>query len=104
MNSEDFAIEIFTDNQPTVLERLLQVTRFRGYQISGLNVKSSDDGASLNIQLTVNLKECEEPSRENEMQKLFNQLSKLFDIKHVNLIHRRVEKRCLSTNRQESYC
>ena len=104
MNSEDFAIEIFADNQPTVLEKLLQVTRFRGYAISGLNVKTSDDQETLNIQLTVNLNECAEPTRENEMQKLFNQLSKLFDIKHVNLSHRRVEKRSLSTNRHQAYC
>lgn len=104
MNSEDFAIEIFADNQPTVLERLLQVTRFRGYPVSGLNVKTSDDGASLDIQLTVNLKECAEPTRENEMQKLFNQLSKLFDIKHVNLSHRRLEKRNLCSKRQRIYC
>lgn len=103
MNSEDFAIEIFADNQPTVLEKLLQVTRFRGYAVSGLNVKTCDDESKLNIQLTVNLKECAEPSRDNEMQKLFNQLSKLFDIKHVNLSHRRFEKRSLSTNRQQAY-
>ena len=104
MNSEDFAIEIVADNQPTVLEKLLQVTRFRGYPISALNVKTSDDESSLNIQLTVNLKECAELTRENEMQKLFNQLSKLFDIKHVNLSHRRLEKRNLISNRHKIYC
>jgi len=104
MNSEDFAIEILADNQPTVLERLLQVTRFRGYPVSGLDVKTTDEGANLNIQLIVNLKECDEPSRANEMQKLFNQLSKLFDIKHVNLIHRRLEKRTLVANKQTVYC
>ncbi len=103
MNSGNFAIEIFADNQPTVLEKLLQVTRFRGYTISGLNVKTSDDEASLNIQLTINLKECAELTRENEIQKLFNQLSKLFDIKHVNLSHRRVEKCSLATNRHQAY-
>ena len=102
MNSEDFAIEIFADNQPTVLEKLLQVTRFRGYAVSALDVKTVNNESDLNISLTVNLKACAEPTRENEMQKLFNQLSKLFDIKHVNLIHRRLEKRSLPTNRQQA--
>ncbi len=78
-------IEIAADDQPTVLERLLQVTRYRGFSIINLNVLSNTKDQQLDIELTV--QSTGKPiSEEHNIQRLYNQLNKLFDIKHVNLV------------------
>ena len=78
-------IKIAADNQPTVLERLLQVTRYRGFSIINFSVSSNTPKQQLDIELTV--QSTSKPiSEEHNIQRLYNQLNKLFDIKHVNLI------------------
>ncbi len=79
-------IEITADNQPTVLERLLQVTRYRGFVVSRLNVIPNTDNNMLDIKLTV-----QDPKQSSiqvgaGIMGLFDQLNKVFDIKHVNLV------------------
>ncbi len=60
-------------NKPAVLERLLRVTRHRGFTLQSLNVESEDD--NLQVRLLVN---SEKPACQ-----LYNQLDKLFDVKNI---------------------
>ena len=57
-------------DKPAVLERLLRVTRHRGFRLQSLNVKSMGDEFS--IQLSV---DSEKPAIQ-----LVNQLDKLYDV------------------------
>jgi acetolactate synthase II small subunit len=77
-------IAITANNQPTVLERLFQVTRFRGFTITGCTVFSRQNDAILDIELTLQNSMDGNSTTESSMGNLFNQLNKLFDIKQVN--------------------
>ncbi len=46
-------IEITADNQPTVLERLLQVTRYRGFVVTNFSAVTTAEKDMLDIKLTV---------------------------------------------------
>lgn len=79
-------LEVTADNQPTVLERLLQVTRYRGFQVSDLSVSSEQSEQILEIKMSVNQPSVDPALDQNGIERLYNQLNKLFDIKHVNLV------------------
>ena len=86
-------IEITADNQPTVLERLLQVTRYRGFVVTNFSAVTTAEKDMLDIKLTVqdpksNGLEAAEASAITAagLQRLYHQLNKLFDIKQVNLL------------------
>ena len=79
-------IEITADNQPTVLERLLQVTRYRGFVVTNFTVSTAAEDNQLDIKLTVNDPKGVAAIPEAGIQRLYNQLNKLFDIKQVNLL------------------
>ncbi|CAM3691004.1 acetolactate synthase 2 small subunit [Rheinheimera salexigens] len=70
-------ITITATNTPTVIERLLQVTRYRGYQLLGLEFNAVANSLGLEITLTV--------SSEKPIQLLTNQLNKLHDIQQLQL-------------------
>ncbi len=78
-------IEITANNQPTVLERLLQVTRYRGFVVTELSVLSNKQNDRLDIKLSV-----QDPNEQSDsfgagVKRLYAQLNKVFDINHVNL-------------------
>jgi len=78
-------LEITADNQPTVLERLLQVTRYRGFSVVGFSVFPNKNETMLDIKLTVHDDKKPTNEQQNNIRKLSLQLNKLFDINHVNL-------------------
>lgn len=78
-------IEIMANNQPTALERLLQVTRYRGFQVTDLSVSTNPETNMLAIKMSVNQPSIDGCLDRNGIERLYNQLNKLFDIKHVNL-------------------
>lgn len=80
---QNLTLEINAQNQPTVIERLLQVTRYRGFSIVDLTVKPGFRNKLLDIKLTVQNSKANEPLHENSFQKLSSQLGKLFDINQV---------------------
>ena len=71
-----YLLVIMASNQPTVLERLMQVTRYRGFSISDLHMTlaSSED---LYIEMTV--------SSVNPVENLSRQLQKLVDIHSIEV-------------------
>lgn len=70
-------LSITASNTPTVIERLLQVTRYRGYQLLGLEFNAAANSSGLEITLTV----CSD----KPIQLLTNQLNKLHDVQQLNL-------------------
>ena len=70
-------LNITASNTPAVVERLLQVTRYRGYQLTGLQMTPRADSRSVTIKLSV--------SGDKPIQLLTNQLNKLYDIQQLEL-------------------
>jgi len=70
-------LNITAHNTPAVIERLLQVTRYRGYELAGLEMTPRADSRSLSIQLTVR--------SEKPIHLLTSQLHKLYDIQQLEL-------------------
>ncbi|MEP1740064.1 MAG: acetolactate synthase 2 small subunit [Kangiellaceae bacterium] len=90
---QNHTLEVTADNQPTALERLLQVTRYRGFLVTDLSVATSNHEQHLEIKMSVNQPSVDPLLDQNGIQRLYNQLNKLFDIKHVNLIENKLAKR-----------
>lgn len=61
--------------RPEVLERVLRVTRHRGFQVCAMNMVLADATDRVNIELTV--------SSLRPVQQLFSQLTKLIDVVSV---------------------
>ena len=70
-------LNITANNTPAVVERLLQVTRYRGYQLTGLEMKPRSDARSVAITLTV--------SGDKPIHLLTSQLYKLYDVVQLEL-------------------
>lgn len=70
-------LNITATNTPAVVERLLQITRYRGYELAGLQLTPRSDAKSLNITLTV--------SGDKPIHLLTSQLHKLYDIQQLEL-------------------
>lgn len=70
-------LNITATNTPAVVERLLQVTRYRGYELAGLQLTPRSDSKSLSITLTV--------SSDKPIHLLTSQLHKLYDIQQLEL-------------------
>lgn len=70
-------LNITANNSPAVVERLLQVTRYRGYQLTGLEMKPRPDARSVAITLTV--------SGDKPIHLLTSQLHKLYDVVQLEL-------------------
>jgi acetolactate synthase II small subunit len=79
-------LEIIANNQPTVLERMLQVTRFRGFDVIQLTVNSIQTDNLLTIKLTVRNPSNGAIVIGKAIDRLHSQLNKLFDIKRINLL------------------
>ncbi|WP_448547130.1 acetolactate synthase 2 small subunit [Thalassotalea fusca] len=70
-------LRISANDQPTVLERLLQVTRYRGFTVTGMTMFPSENSEKLDIELTVN--------SEQSIEHLHHQIHKLFDVEQVHV-------------------
>ncbi|MCH8538257.1 MAG: acetolactate synthase 2 small subunit [Alkalimonas sp.] len=70
-------LTIQTRNQAVVLERLLQVTRYRGFQLAGLEMKPLTEQSGLLITLSV--------ITDKPIHLLTNQLNKLVDVEQLEL-------------------
>lgn len=73
--------------RPEVLERILRVTRHRGFQISSMTMDHMPDGDNVNIAMTVN--------SQRPLAQLYAQLTKLPDISEVQI--KEIESRLLRT-------
>ena len=78
-------LRITAHNQPTVLERLLQVTRYRGFSVTGMTMFPNTEANLLDIELSV--------SSEHSIEHLNHQLAKLFDVNDV-VIDQKSSQQC----------
>lgn len=100
---QNLTLQINAQNQPTVLERLLQVTRYRGFSVVDLSVKPSLKNKILDIKLTVQNAQKDEPMLENSYQRLSSQLGKLFDINQITLFQEVSIKAKVATVQLKAY-
>ncbi len=66
-----------TDDKQVVLERILQVTRYRGFLINGMNAQVNTGNNIATIELMV--------SSDRPISLLIDQINKLVDIKSVEV-------------------
>ncbi|MDC9581423.1 acetolactate synthase 2 small subunit [Xenorhabdus sp. PR6a] len=71
---------------PEILERILRVTRHRGFQVCALNMDQATDSDNVSIELTV--------TSQRPVNLLFSQLMKLVDVAGVEIKHK--ESRLIS--------
>ena len=74
---QQHTLRITAQDQPTVLERLLQVTRYRGFIVTGMTMFGRVDESVLDIELTV--------QSEKSIDHLHNQLNKLIDVDGISV-------------------
>jgi acetolactate synthase II small subunit len=73
----NYTLIIMTDDKQVVLERILQVTRYRGFLINGMTAKVNTGNNIATIELFV--------SSERPISLLIDQINKLVDIKSVKV-------------------
>ncbi len=76
-NLNKYQLIIMADDRQVVLERILQVTRYRGFLINGMNAEVNTGNNVATITMTV--------SSERPISLLIDQINKLIDIKGVTV-------------------
>ena len=76
-NVKQHTLKITAQQQPTVLEKLLQATRYRGFAVNGMTMFPNVDTALLDIELSV--------SSVQSIDKLTVQLNKLYDVNTIKV-------------------
>lgn len=76
---KDYQLTIKVDDKQVVLERILQVTRYRGFLISGMNAVVNTGTNIGTIELMVR--------SERSIDLLTDQINKLIDIKDVKVVN-----------------
>ena len=75
-------LNIIVHDKVTVLERILQVTRYRGFFVVALNSSIKPESALIDIKLVVR--------SELTIDRLLNQINKLIDIVDVTIVKEEV--------------
>ena len=70
-------LTIQTGAEVVAIERLLQVTRYRGFQLAGMEMKPLADMSGLLVTLNI--------LTDKPISLLTTQLNKLFDVQHLEL-------------------
>ncbi|TMM45424.1 acetolactate synthase 2 small subunit [Colwellia ponticola] len=77
-----YQLIIMADDKQVVLERILQVTRYRGFLINGINAEVNTGNNEATITMSV--------SSERPITLLVDQINKLIDIKGVKVDNSRL--------------
>ena len=77
MTLNKYQLIIMADDKQVVLERILQVTRYRGFLINGMNAQVNTGNNIATISMTV--------SSARPISLLVDQINKLIDIKGVKV-------------------
>lgn len=77
MNRKNHTLRITAANQPTVMERMLQITRYRGFVVTGMTMYQVKQNSLLTIELSV--------QSTNSITHLQSQLYKLIDITDIKV-------------------
>jgi len=79
MTLNKYQLIIMADDRQVVLERILQVTRYRGFLINGMNAEVNTGNNVATITMSV--------SSDRPISLLVDQINKLIDIKGVEVDH-----------------
>jgi acetolactate synthase II small subunit len=71
------SLEVTASRRPEVLERILRVTRHRGFTLTGMQMRINGD-ASVSLDLEVD--------SDRAIELLSNQLAKLFDVRDCRVL------------------
>ncbi|ELR63126.1 Acetolactate synthase small subunit [Photobacterium marinum] len=82
MNQHTLAIQAAC--RPELLERVLRITRHRGFMVKHFNMTQSDDNQSIDIEVTV--------SSERPIANLSQQLDKLWDVTGVEVLQQQKQQ------------
>ena len=85
MTLNKYQLIIMADDKQVVLERILQVTRYRGFLINGMNAEVNTGNNVATITMSV--------SSGRPISLLIDQINKLFDIKGVKVDNSEVQKK-----------
>jgi acetolactate synthase II small subunit len=80
-----YQLIIMADDKQVVLERILQVTRYRGFLINGMNAEVNTGNNVATITMSV--------SSERPISLLVDQINKLIDIKGVKVDNSAVKQK-----------
>ena len=83
MTLNKYQLVIMADDKQVVLERILQVTRYRGFLINGMNAEVNTGNNVATITMTV--------SSDRPISLLVDQINKLIDIKGVKVDNSEVQ-------------
>ena len=83
----NYQLMIKADDKQVVLERILQVARYRGFLIAGINAQVNTGTSIGTIELLVR--------SERSIELLVDQINKLIDIKEVKIDHG-VQQQCIA--------
>ena len=83
MTLNKYQLVIMADDKQVVLERILQVTRYRGFLINAMNAEVNTGNNVATITMTV--------SSERPISLLVDQINKLIDIKGVKVDNSEVQ-------------
>lgn len=83
MTLNKYQLVIMADDKQVVLERILQVTRYRGFLINAMNAEVNTGNNVATITMTV--------SSERPISLLVDQINKLIDIKSVKVDNSEVQ-------------
>lgn len=72
-----YILQIEAQNQPSVLERVLQTTRYRGFKISGFTMKLESNNR-LSMEMIID--------SDKAIHLLTSQLDKLYDLTSIELL------------------
>mgnify|MGYP001024959698 CR=1 FL=1 len=73
-----YILQIEAHNQPSVMERVLQTTRYRGFQICGFTMKTEANN-KISLEMVIN--------SDKAIHLLTSQLNKLYDLTSIELTH-----------------
>ena len=83
MTLNKYQLIIMADDKQVVLERILQVTRYRGFLINGMNAEVNTGNNVATITMSV--------SSDRPISLLIDQINKLIDIKGVKVDNSEVQ-------------
>lgn len=74
---QDYQLQIRANKNPVIMERVLQVTRYRGFELCGLSMLENEEDNTLLIELSL--------KGDKSIENLQHQLLKIFDITQIKV-------------------
>lgn len=74
---QHYQLQISANKSPVIMERMLQVTRYRGFELCELSMVENEEDNTLDIELSL--------KGDKSVENLQHQLLKIFDITQIKV-------------------